>query len=207
MAIAAAALVAGCAETVQLAAQSPSGGGSGKRMFWPPPEPTRAIACAHEDDTLGAAADRVERALREAGFVDLRWHSVGTFWQHGFLVTTRLERGGAVAEQRWSPEYGQPSTLLWLRAARAPRLPAAGRFRAFVVAFGDLPLAHVAGRREPWDESTWLVEVGDTRPDDFPATRRARPADRMMALEYDYGAARAAREAPASAWWSRLCRP
>jgi hypothetical protein len=101
---------------------------------------------------MGGAAARVKRTLDGAGYSDQRWYPIGVGHLHGFAVTTRLEQiddhgTPKLGLERWSPLYPESANLLWLLRAREPRLPGPGRYRAFLVAFTDLPVDPSLRRR------------------------------------------------------------
>jgi hypothetical protein len=109
---------------------------------------------------------------------------------HGFAVTTRLERiddhgTPKLGLERWSSLYPESANLLWLLRAREPRLPGPGRYRAFLVAFTDLPLGP-SSRPEVWNEET-LMEASDS-PSELPAARRVSSRYRLAFFVYEYRA-------------------
>jgi hypothetical protein len=161
-----------------------------KPEFWPPPGGT-SLWVSEEGGgvTFGDAARRVAGTLREAGYEDERWYPIGVEYVHGFAVTTRLERiaeDGRAATDRWSSLYPQALELLWFKEARvALRLPAPGRYRAFLVAFTDLPLGHVAHRPPRLDEETFMVAPYMPTMH-FPAAHRAPLSSRVYVFVYIY---------------------
>ncbi len=157
--------------------------------FWPPPEPTGLEIAPTTPARAGARlveeAARVGAALRDAGYRDARWYAIGPRYAHGFVLTTRLERVDArgapdASDARWSPSYPDAANIFWLEFARNARLPAAGTFRVFLVAFTDLPMG-ASNQADPWREDTCLFE---------------RDRDPGADLEGD------PRDAPATAWAS-----
>ncbi len=188
----AALLSVGCAEQLHLRKRGAVGGGP-PLSFWPPPEPTWTWSGGAEvapDRLLGEAADGVAIALRSAGYADQQWYAVGARYAHGFAVTTRLERvqeDGAPAQERerWSSLFPEAANLLWLEGARETRLPAAGRYRTFLVAFTDLPIG-ATNRAQPWSEQTWMTERPDAQSTELHAPRRVSSDYRVGVYVYMY---------------------
>src|SRR5688572_2495459 len=112
------ALSTGCAEQLHLLERGPAGGMS-PSTFWPPPPPSTAIAARDvlADATFGDVERRISGVLRDAGYADTHWYPIGVSFQHGFAVTTRLERidneARPVPDGRWSLLYPEAPTLRW----------------------------------------------------------------------------------------------
>lgn len=151
------ALAGGCAE--HLSTLSHSGGWTTGVLFWPPPGATSSwLAESEGPSTFGEAASRIRDDLRRAGYTEQRWLPIGAHYEHGFAVTTRLERiegdGTPVPSSgRWLSAYPAPVSLRWLEGSATPFLPGAGRYRVLLVAFTDLHI-RAPGRPDRWDETT-----------------------------------------------------
>jgi hypothetical protein len=161
-------------------------------LFWPPPDATSSwIGEAAAPVSLGDAAAKVASALRDAGYVDQHWFPIGTQYQHGFAVTTRLEqtdeRGMArPSGDRWPVGYPDAVNLRWLTSSTSPFLPRQGRYRALLVAFTDLH-GHVRGRPPRFDETTAMDGPGGPAP--AVHIRRPVPAGyRIGVYIYEYEA-------------------
>lgn len=187
-------LLGGCAESLAPFGRVP-GGGKPKQLFWPPP-PATAVWTGDlpgvERRSFDEVAVDLARALHDAGYRDAHWYPIGARYDHGFAVTTRVERldeAGApsAAGDRWSELHPEPVNLLWLEGARAPRLPAVGRYRALLIAFSDL-LAE--GLRVPTEGRDTLMESTDAPPR-LPLGRRANTKYRLAYFVYEYQAERA----------------
>jgi hypothetical protein len=180
-------LAAGCAEHMSLL--QPGHGGPSPFVFWPPPPPTSVWTATTDRATFGDVAKQVMRGLEGAGYAGARWYPVGVDFAHGFALATRLERiesDGSPARDRWCSLYGEASNLRWLEGARDPRLPSAGRFRVFLVAFTDLPVGRSEGAPR-WNEDT-LMDAPDLPAMRFPAERRVTSRFRVSAFVYEYAA-------------------
>lgn len=176
-------------------------------LFWPPHGATsiaKLEPLAPAAKTLGEAAERIRASLRDAGYVDVRLYPIGVDYAHGFAIATRLERidddaAPQPAAARWFAKYPEPATLSWLESARNPRLPEAGRYRVFIIAFTNLPIGprplHSAPR---WDEQTvmWGREMP---PMVLPAARPVSVAQAYRVGAYVYEYAREAGEDEAEA--------
>jgi len=153
------------------------GSGRAPNAFWPPPQASRVTEDAPlADEALGETAERLERMLRGEGHLALRRYPIGARYEHGFVLTTRLERihedGSIVASSaRWSDLYPAPANLRWLEGADALRLPGPGRYRALLVAFTDLPVV-AKDRPSGWDSATLMESIDEPPP--LPASRRVR---------------------------------
>jgi hypothetical protein len=157
--------VLSCAEPLRLADRGLSAGVS-PYSFWPPP-PSSALWLPPSSPPaatpgLGPVALELGRGLANSGYADCRWYPIGSGYQHGFAITTRLERTdserGATA-RRWSAFYPVPADLRWLTFAQTPALPQRGQYRAFLIAFTDLPTS--MGATAPiWNEQTLMDGPG-----------------------------------------------
>jgi hypothetical protein len=183
-------LTAGCAE--HLRSMDHAASWSTGVLFWPPPIATATwIAEPSAASTLGDAARLIDGTLRHAGHAEQRWFPIGARYEHGFAVTTRLERideAGAsnAAIERWLSQYPDAASLRWLAGSADPYLPGPGRYRVMLVAFTDLA-ASLPGRPQRWDEST-AMEGPELRATELPLKRRA-PADYRVCLYiYEYEA-------------------
>jgi hypothetical protein len=183
---------AGCAEPLSLLERGPAS--PSQYIFWPPPGATSIWVTgpleAATGTTLGEAEVRVSRALHAAGYTDARRYPIGMGYVHGFALATRLEAvddAGAPepAGERWSALYPEASNLLWLRDARRPPLPGAGRYRVLLVAYTDLPACHVPHRAPTWDERN-VMEGPDVNRRELPVTPRASPDYRVAVFVYEY---------------------
>lgn len=118
------------------------------------------------------------------------WYPIGIGHLHGFALTTRLERMNddgtpKAGPERWSSLYPESANLRWLAGAREPKLPSPGHYRAFLVAFTDLPVGP-SPRAEVWSEET-LMEAPDA-PGTLPASRRPSSRYRLAFFVYEYRA-------------------
>jgi len=184
----AAGLATGCAEHLDLLKRGP-GGGQSPFIFWPPPPPTSAWSATSDAATFGDAVKQIAQGLDGAGYSETRWYPIGVDFAHGFAIATRLERiedDGAPARDRWSAVYEDASNLRWLEGARDPRLPGAGRFRVFLVAFTDLPFGK-RGYAPRWNDET-LMDAPQMPPMHFPAARHVSSRFRVDAFVYEYAA-------------------
>jgi hypothetical protein len=183
-------LAAGCAE--HLGSLNEPGGWSKGVLFWPPPAASASwIAAPSSPATLGDAAHAVAGALRQAGYADLRWFPIGAHHEHGFAVTTRLERiddDGTPKPpgERWLSPYPEAASLLWLTKASEPYLPSRGRYRVLLVAFTDLHV-RTPGRPPRWDEGTAMEGPGFAAPE-IPASRHVPASYRVGVYVYEYAA-------------------
>jgi hypothetical protein len=163
--------VMGCAEPLHLRERGP---GPSPYSFWPPP-PCSVLwvppaASSTGPEPLGAVASRFNAALNGGGYAETRWFPIGSDYQHGFAVTTRLERldrdsaststsTSTSTSERWSALYPEPSSLRWLTFAQTPALPRPGHYRSFLIAFTDLPIP--GGAAAPiWNEETLIDGPG-----------------------------------------------
>jgi hypothetical protein len=167
--------------------------------FWPPPNSTSmwiadpADVASLTNLPFGDIARRLDGALQRTGYADERWYTVGAHYAHGFTISTRLERinedgTSKLREERWSERFGEASTLIWLGGARQLLLPAAGRFRVFLVAFTDLPLEPWSNRAPVWNEHTWMGGGGIAPMRDFPAARHVSGTYNLGIYVYEYRA-------------------
>jgi hypothetical protein len=184
------AIATGCATHLGML----EGGAGGLRQddFWPPPGATSVWMASSSAATLGDMADRVAGVLHAAGYEDVRWHPIGARCDHGFAVTTRLERidddaAPKPVAERWTSLYPAASTLRWLDAARAPRLPAPGRYRVLLIAFSDLPTG-AAGHAPRWDAQTVMAgpQIPDLQPMQLARERRVTLEYRIGVHVYEY---------------------
>lgn len=163
----------GCAEPLHLAER---GSTPSAYTFWPPPPAsdvwlplTPPVASGAR---FGAISSELDATLSRAGYEGARWYPIGVEYQHGFVLTTRLEQLDSAAgsnEERWPPTYPDPVSLKWLTIAQSPKLPRAGRYRAFLVAFTDLPL-QPSSTPPFWNEHTLMDGPG------APDRRRIAPS-------------------------------
>jgi hypothetical protein len=134
---------------------------------------------------LNAVTSELDASLVAAGYRETRWYPIGSDYQHGFAVTTRLERASGNADsraERWSAVYPEPASLRWLTFAQTPPLPDRDRYRAFLIAFTDLPMPN--GSTAPiWDEQTLMDGPG------APHYRHlaAEAAERPISCRYRFG--------------------
>jgi hypothetical protein len=187
--VAAGHLSLGCAESLQLTEAAPASGSS--LSFWPPPRSTSIWTDPVRPSTrlsLRESAERVQASLKHAGYTDERWFAIGTQFDHGFAVTTRLEHmndDGTSGAARWSSLFQEAPTLLWLDRARTMRLAAAGRYRVFLVALTDLPIGRT-DRAPVWDEQTCMTEALAASSREAFATRMVSPSYRIGVYVYAY---------------------
>jgi hypothetical protein len=181
-------LATGCAEHLRAIDRSASW--STGVFFWPPPHATSSwIAAPSTATTLGDVASRMGDALRRAGYTDQRWFPIGAHCQHGFAVTTRLERiddQGApkAAAERWLAPYPEAASVRWLATAAQTYLPRPGRYRVLLIAFTDLHVLS-AGQPQRWDEETAMEGPGMPATE-VPAGRQLRAGYRVGAYVYEY---------------------
>src|SRR5699024_3554153 len=145
-----------CVQPVQML-QRGVGGGAAPCSFWPPPPATVTWTREVDGRTFGEVAGRLGRSLRDAGYAEQQWFPIGAGYSHGFALITRLERinedGTPRMSERWSSLYPEAANLRWLERAREMTLPAAGRYRVFLVAFTDLPIGPTT-RAPAWSHDT-----------------------------------------------------
>src|SRR5437868_6638342 len=83
----------GCAEPLHLMDRSASAGLS-PYSFWPPPRSSALwvppIPPAPCNTSLSAIVSDLDAGLVQAGYEETRWWPIGSEYQHGFAVTTRL---------------------------------------------------------------------------------------------------------------------
>jgi hypothetical protein len=192
----AAGLAAGCAEHLHSLGQT--GGWSTGMLFWPPPPATSTfvgepVAASEHSPTFGDVAGLVGDTLRDSGYADPRWLPIGAHCEHGFAVTTRIERiddgVSTPGSGRWLEQYPLPATVHWLAGSSEAYLPARGRYRVLLVAFTDLYVLP-PGRPERWDETTAMEGLG-TFAAEVPAGRRVPPGYRLGLHVYEYAATKA----------------
>jgi hypothetical protein len=191
-----AAVATGCAHHLGLQHGGDEGWSTGY-LFWPPPEPTSVWTTDPQASatrpTFSQIAERIADVLQQAGYREQHVYPVGVGYAHGFAVTTRLERirdDGAPAPlaERWSARFPGATELRWLAVAREPRFDQAGRYRALLLAFTDLPLEGTGTRPPVWNAQT--VMAGPELPAaEFPATRRVPSGARVILYVYEYRAA------------------
>ena len=187
-------LTVGCAEPLQLLARAPTTGVS-PCSFWPPaPSTATWIAESNADRraAMNSVAGSLELSLRAAGYSDQRWFPIGTRHEHGFAVTTRLERiDGAersIDHERWTSLYREAATLKWLRLARTLPMPRAGRYRVLLIAYTDLPIGPTSVA-PTWSDETMMDGPGAR--ESFSAGQSGVPERlpsgyRFGIYEYDY---------------------
>lgn len=136
-------------------------------------------------------ASEFQAGLIRAGYADVRWFPIGSHYQHGFVVTTRLERldgPPVLPSARWLSVYPEPMNLRWLTFARTPTLPEPGQYRAFLIAFTDLPLS--SSTAAPiWNEQTVMDGPGSRERRTPPPEMTKGPASadyRVGIYEYSY---------------------
>ena len=175
------ALAAGCAEHLHSIERSDTW--STGILFWPPPTATSVwLAEPSASATLGDASGFIGEALRKAGYVDQRWFPIGAHYEHGFAVTTRLERideDGTPKSlvERWLPQYPEAASLRWLTGSAETYLPRPGRYRVLLVAFTDLHVP-LQGGPQRWDQGT-AMEGPSLPSTELPARRRVRAGHRV----------------------------
>jgi hypothetical protein len=189
----AAAVATGCAEHLGVQQQQSAGWDTGY-LFWPPPQSTSVWtadpAPAPTSPSFGRVAARIADTLEQAGYAEQRVVPVGAGYEHGFAVTTRLERirDDGTSEslpERWSARFPEAASLLWLAGARQPRFPRAGRYRVLLLAFTDLPLEGLGSRPPVWNETTVMAGPGLAAAD-FPLGRRLPRGARIVVYVYEY---------------------
>jgi len=195
--VAAVCCLAGCSANASLTgARSP--GARPQRCFWPPPPSTSLwvmpAGSSSGGQTMAEVGNALADALRRRGYAEQRWFPIGLAFAHGFAVTTRLEHvatEATTAERgRWVSSYAEPANLFWLSGARSVPLPRAGKFRVFLVAFTDLPLA-LTTTAPVWTEDTVMAGPEIPEPltaEDVPAGRHLK-AGHLGVYSYVYGRA------------------
>lgn len=182
----------GCAGPLRVMERG-AGTGASPYTFWPPPPGSTVwlppTSTATESAGLGAVAAELDASLAGAGYVEALWYPIGSDYQHGFAITTRLERQNRDSEaERWSTFYPEPAGLRWLTLARSPALPHPVRYRAFLIAFTDLPMP--GGTAAPfWNEHTLMDGPGAPERRSVAPTakgRRITPSYRVVIYEYNY---------------------
>jgi hypothetical protein len=136
-----------------------SGGTWPKRFFWPPPRGSSLWIGKTEQGPRDLAQTGVDLAalLRRQGYLDQRWFPIGVEFVHGFAVSTRLEQldsGGQVpGSERWISWHPEAVSVFWLSEVTSVRLPRPAQYRAFLVAFTDLPIGPT------WVAPRWAPET------------------------------------------------
>ena len=189
-------IVAGFVASGCNAHKSVSAGGTGGwetgYRFWPPPPSTTIwtteTVASVPDASFGPVAAHIARVLEQAGYSEQRLYPMGVHYEHGFAVTTRLERirDDAMPEtppDRWTAQFPEAATLIWLRD-RSPRFPHPGRYRTFLIAFTDLPTGDEA-RSVRWNEQTVMMGP-ELHVAAFPVRRRVPPGYRFAVYVYEY---------------------
>ena len=184
------ALLGACAESLTPFGRVP-GGGRPPRIFWPPPPATTVRRTDLTASTFGDMATSISASLQRGGYEDLHWYPIGARYEHGFAVTTRLERLRAAGDlpadfDRWSELHPEPVTLRWLEGARTPRLPGIGHYRALLFAFTDLA---DEGARVPTERRETMMESTDAPPP-LPTSRPVNADYRLVNLVFEYEADR-----------------
>lgn len=204
----------GCAEPLHLMERG-AGTGASPYTFWPPPPGSTVwlppVSATTGSAELGAVAADLNVDLAGAGYVEALWYPIGSDYQHGFAITTRLERSDRDSEaERWSTFYPEPASLRWLTLAQSPTLPHPAHYRAFLIAFTDLPMP--GGPAAPfWNEQTLMDGPGAPERRSIAADarkRRVTPNHRVAVYEYSYdwdeelqrGALRMTGADPVAAW-------
>jgi hypothetical protein len=189
----AAVLGAGCAEHLTFGEHG-SGGWNTGYLFWPPPPCTSMQAMdlveTPEWASFGGAAQQIADILRQAGYGVPRVYPVGARYEHGFALTTQLERihddgSPELPAERWSPRFAEPASLIWLANAHELRLPARGRYRSLLIAVTDLTPSGYTTRPPRWNEQTVMDGPG-LRPAAFPVARRVPLRARIVVYVYEY---------------------
>ncbi len=184
------ALAAGCAE--HLHSMDRSASWSTGVLFWPPPSATSVwLGEPSAWATLDEASRFIGDALRGAGYGDQRWFPIGAHYEHGFAVTTRLERieedGTPKSRvERWLRQYPEAASLHWLAGSAETYLPSAGRYRVLLVAFTDLHVP-LRGRPQRWDEGTAMEGPG-LPSTEVPARHRVSAGYQVGVYIYEYEA-------------------
>jgi len=190
-----AACAMGCATQRGLIDRSASAGVS-PCTFWPPPHSTSLALTASASSTMEAglagAARRIALELAQAGYPEPRWYPIGLEYRHGFAATTRLEAvngdGSPKSKsERWSSLYPDGAGLRWLTFARTMPLPHAGRYRVFLIAATDLPLASSAVA-PIWNEDTVMDGPGVDPQESLPSAAGSRDLSgyRISVYVYEY---------------------
>ena len=121
-------------------------------------------ADAHREP-MSSVASKLELSLRAAGYADQRWYPIGAGHEHGFAVTTRLERVDLYrtpnSAERWTPLFPEAANLKWLRLARTLPLLRSGRYRVLLIAYTDLPIGP-SSIAPIWSEETIMDGPGAT---------------------------------------------
>jgi hypothetical protein len=143
-------------------------------------------------EAFGDVAASIHESLRDAGYTESHWYPIGVEYMHGFAATTRLEGiredgTSKPAGERWSSMYPEAATLDFLSFAREAPFPAKGLYRAFLIAFSDLPTRPVPHRAPRYTEQTEMIGLG------FPmmrwsAARRSSVDYRLRVYVYVYEA-------------------
>jgi hypothetical protein len=184
----------GCAQPLRLMNRGASAGVS-PYSFWPPP-PGGTLwlpppSSATTRTKLGAVGSALDVSIVGAGYAETRWYPIGSDYQHGFAITTRLEKLDVSSRsnaERCSALYPDPASLRWLTLAQTPSLPEPGQYRAFLIAFTDLPMP--SGSSAPiWNEQTLMDGPGapERRGLSQAAAQRDVPSNyRFGVYEYRY---------------------
>ncbi|MEO6599836.1 MAG: hypothetical protein ABIQ16_08200 [Polyangiaceae bacterium] len=135
---------------------------------------------------MNSVASGLEVGLRAAGYTEQRWFPIGARHEHGFAVTTRLERVDdhwrVDDPERWSSLYREAANLKWLRQARTLPLPGPARYRVLLIAYTDLPIG-VTSVAATWSEETMMDGPGAR--ESFSARESGVPA--RLPSRYQFG--------------------
>jgi hypothetical protein len=190
--VVAAAVATGCAEHLGL--QQESAGWDTGYLFWPPPQASSVWTSTPEASlagaTFGRVATRLAGVLEQAGYRETSVHPVGARYDHGFAVTTRLERihddgTPESLRERWSERFPDAASMVWLSSAREPRFPRPGRYRVLLLAYTDLPLQGRGTRPPVWTEQTVMAGPRFVAAE-FPVERLAPLGARLVVYVYEY---------------------
>ena len=130
-------------------------------------------------------AKSISASLQRAGYEDVHWYPIGAIgarYEHGFAVTTRLERIRAAGDvpadgDRWSELHPEPVTLRWLEGARMPHLPGIGHYQAMLYAF-------------PTERRDTMMESTDAPPP-LPTSQAVTADYKLVSFVFEYEAGRA----------------
>jgi hypothetical protein len=137
---------------------------------WPPPRPSARVEVPRQllaagPLLLGDVAERLEEALREAGYGDRSYYAV----PGGFALVAELEQieedgSPRSGDERWSVKVPARPTFSLAEYLRALFTSARGRFRIIVFAVTSEPIRHAQEGAEFEVATDWLLSGNSKLP-------------------------------------------